>query len=56
MNSNDIKNIIVPQPSTHEKEVIISFFDRLSQKIHLAEGALSELEKQKQAFMQQMFI
>lgn len=56
VNSNDIKNIIVPQPSTHEKEVIISFFDRLSQKIHLAEGALSELEKQKQAFMQQMFI
>ncbi|MED3552738.1 restriction endonuclease subunit S [Cytobacillus praedii] len=56
VNSNDIKTIIVPQPSTQEKEEIISFFDALSKKLHLAESSLSELEKQKQAFMQQMFI
>lgn len=56
VNSNDIKNIIVPQPTTQEKEKIISLFDKLTHKINLAEDLLSELEKQKQAFMQQMFI
>lgn len=56
VNSSDIKNIIVPQPCTKEKEIIVSLFDRLTHKINLEEEILSELEKQKQAFMQQMFI
>lgn len=56
VNSNDIKNITVPQPSEPEKKIIISLFDTLTQKLHLAENVLSNLEKQKKAFMQQMFI
>ncbi|MBD8038723.1 restriction endonuclease subunit S [Solibacillus sp. A46] len=56
VNSNDIKSIYVPQPSIKEKQKITSFFELLTKEIDLAESSLIELQKQKQAFMQQMFI
>lgn len=56
VNSNDIKNIVVPQPCEEEKMKISKFFKRLMERIQLEEAKLLELKLQKQGFMQQMFI
>lgn len=56
VNSNDIKNIVVPQPCEEEKMKISKFFKRLIERIQLEEEKLLGLKLQKQGFMQQMFI
>lgn len=56
VNSNDIKNIVVPQPCEEEKMKISKFFKRLMERIQLEEAKLLELKLQKQGFMQQLFV
>jgi len=56
VNSNDIKSVIVPEPNVKEKKKISQFLNILNKKIESEEKKLEGLLKQKQAFMQQMFI
>ena len=52
----NFSNIKIPLPSIEEQKKIADFLGRLDNKINLEEAKLKGLQKQKQGFMQQMFI
>lgn len=52
----NFSNIKIPLPSIEEQKKIADFLGRLDNKINLEEAKLKALQKQKQGFMQQMFI
>lgn len=54
---SNIRNLIIRKPvDKDEEELIIAFFDNITHKIKIEQKKLKLLQKQKQGFMQQMFI
>ncbi|WIL38676.1 restriction endonuclease subunit S [Kurthia sp. YJT4] len=56
INYDEFMGIRVLIPNIEEQKKIAEFFIRLERKINIEKDKMNELEKQKQAFMQQMFI
>lgn len=56
LSKKTIENIIIQLPNTQEQRKIGAFFERLNIKIDYQVKKLQEMNIQKQAFMQQMFI
>ena len=53
---NDFFKIKITIPSEEEQEKIAKFFNVIEEKLNLEQAKLLNLQKQKQGFMQQMFI
>lgn len=51
-----LKDLVLPIPTLEEQNKIASFLDSIDIKIRLEQKKLNQFKKQKQAFMQQMFI
>ncbi|MGR6005542.1 restriction endonuclease subunit S [Bacillus paranthracis] len=56
LNNDSINSIPIKLPSVKEQEKIAGFLAKLDMKVHLAQIKQKALQKQKQGFMQQMFI
>ncbi len=53
---SNLKKIPIHLPCSDEQHKIASFFTTLDEKIALSKRKITELKRQKQAFMQQMFV
>lgn len=56
LNGEILKKIPISYPSFEEQKIIGEFFNMYDKKINLQQEKLNLLQKQKQTFMQQMFI
>ncbi|MEH7883802.1 restriction endonuclease subunit S [Bacillus sp. JJ1609] len=56
LSKKTIESIICNIPCYEEQKMIGSLFNKIDERIVLESGKLTELQNQKQAFMQQMFI